>query len=331
MKEFPLGSAWGDVVVFTDAASINGIDIHLAAIAATTAGGETVTGSAGDFCESPASRAYFELLERVSIVRSETLIWALPIKTSTGRECAQVRSDLIAPKSRHPDRWRYSRSNGVALGSSWAAACNRAEWELTERDRVLRSWYGEIPPLRVGLPPAALAPALEACYAFESYLFGPPATSNVEVAGVFGFPKWDEAPFVCGFGARPVLEDAIGAALGECMQRLGFLWGEEIPSERPEMSVTPDFHQEFFLWPGARDRVREWLQGGHQKFGVQLPSRPTGCRGERLFLDVTPEGIAPRLFVAKAIPQGEMRLAFGEGHPDIHEELPEPLWVHPVA
>jgi hypothetical protein len=55
-------------------------------------------------------------------------------------------------------------------------------------------------------------------------------------------------------------------------------------------------------------------------------------RGEsRLFVDITPPELRTRIFVAKAVPRGELPLVFGRGHPNIASRLPETLAVHPIS
>ena len=51
------------------------------------------------------------------------------------------------------------------------------------------------------------------------------------------------------FGARCEVHEAVAAATCECLQRLGFLWGEAIPQDLPAFAPTPDLHQEYYLHP----------------------------------------------------------------------------------
>src|SRR4051794_40550632 len=203
-EHYPLAEQWGEPNMFVDATCVCGVLIHVAGLSARRDAGEIAIGSAGDLLESPLSRAYFELLERTSIV---TMFEAdggyLPARSASGAGRERVGIDALVPTTRDPHRWRYAKSNGVAAGCTWQEACARAEWELVERDRVLRSWYGELPAIRMELAPAKMPSAWNTVYSFEAYLFGDSARSNVEVAGVFGFPRRPDAPLVYGFGARP--------------------------------------------------------------------------------------------------------------------------------
>jgi hypothetical protein len=186
-------------------------------------------------------------------------------------------------------------------------------------------------PVRAELPAASLPAQLGTVYFFEAYLFPNSDDSDVEVAGVFAFPKREDAPLLYGFGARPSSQDALAVALGECIQRLGFLWGETIPFERPDLSPTPDFHQEFFLWPGAHGALHIWLRGCHTELGVELRRSEVAPKSERRFVDMTPPELSSKLFVAKALAENEMPLVFGDGHPAVVGALPKGLRVHPVS
>jgi hypothetical protein len=332
LKEtFPLGDRWSEPQVFEEVVSIGGVEITLAGLAAESTDGETVTGSAADIAEIPLPRAYFELLERASVVglgRERRGGW--PVRDLDGASHGAVASTVLAPQSPDPTRWKYARSNGVALSSSWGDACRRSLWELIERDRILRSWYGAIKPTRLAMEPGTIPHALRELYAFDAYSFDDPQDSQIHVVGVFGFPRADSAPLLYGFGARPARAEALSVASRECVQRLGFLWGEAIPASTPEFEPTPDFHQELFLCPSNHAVLRAWLDGEH---GVATPKLrpPADASMPRLFADITPPELATKLFVAKAIPQEEWPLVFGSGHPWIEDELPEDLRVHPIA
>jgi YcaO cyclodehydratase, ATP-ad Mg2+-binding len=330
-ERYPLPEQWEEPTLFLETTTVGVIDIHVAGICARNRAGDIATGSAGDLLESPLNRAYFELLERASIITMwSTMGTILPTRSAIGAPTAHVPRDVIAPTSCDHDRWAHARSNGVAAGRTWQEACNRAEWELVERDRVLRSWYGELGCSPLEIPRAMVPPALYSLYWFEAYVFGESEASNVQVAGVFGFPKHDDAPMLYGFGARPQLDQALTVAASECIQRLGFLWGEEIPSVQPVFSATPDFHQEFFLWPGAHERLHRWLAGEHRQLAQAIVGSVPVVRCDRRFLDMTPAELTTKLFVAKAIPAGEMLLVFGDGHPDLHG-LPDDLRIHPIS
>ncbi len=191
-----------------------------------------------------------------------------------------------------------------------------------ERDRLLRSWFGELTPERVALPESALPTALSNAYVFEAFSFGAP---DREVMGVFGFPT-KNGPMAYGFSAAADAGEALERAAAECVQRIGFLWGEPLPEREPEPLLGPSFHQEFFLFPPSRRRLVAWLRGEHRGRCTLRSSQLEPAQ----FVDLTPAAFEG-LFVAKAIPRGELQLTFGVGHPGVTGALPRELSVHPIA
>jgi hypothetical protein len=328
-RSHPFASEWGELDILVERVSVREVTIHVAGIAARGPDGDIFTGSAASLETSPIDRAYFELLERGSVVamgRDLQRNWLLKDLDGTVRGRSDL--DSLAPSSPDPSRWRYARSNGVAVAASWQKACTRALWELVERDRVLRSWYGELAPRRIDLPTNTMPVGLAHFYEFEAYEFDAHSEPFVHVAAVFGFPKQSSAPMLYAFAGRDTLDAALAAAASECLQRLGFLWGEEIPSVAPAFSPSPEYHQEFFLQRAEHSRLRRWLAGDHERVGPNLG--PTGSAYGRLFADITPVHLSPALFVAKAMPDSELPLVFGLGHPSL-PALPERLRVHPIA
>jgi hypothetical protein len=325
-RAFPIGKAWGEPASFMETASIEGTEVHLVGFSVEDEAGNAATGSAGDLEGPPIDRAYFELVERTSIIAmSEHGSDRWKACDDCRRERGQVGADVMLPVSTDPIRWRFARSNGVAVGLSWADACQRAHCELIERDRVLRSWYGEITPTRIELPEDLVPDPLFALYSFEAYAFEEIPASATKVSGLFGFPREEGSPLLYGFGARDSQTEALDAAAAECVQRLGFLWGEEIPREPPSFSPTPDFHQEFYLCPSNHALLRRWLDGGHASAAPARKSPSDLQLQDRLFVDITPKQLVPRLVVAKAIPKGELPLLFGEPPPG---RMPG---VHPIV
>ncbi len=322
--------------VFADVAAVLGSTIHLAGVTSEI-GGEVVCGSAAALDELPLSRAYFELLERLSVlVAMGRTSASFSVLDPTGARVSEISAeDLFAP----PDgsQWRAARSNGVAIGPTWASASRSAHWELLERDRVLRSWYGESLPRSIpARDVAALFPVGTAeAYDLRAYEFS--ADDEGVVAGVFLFPRGEE-PLVHGFAARSSRAAAAAAAARECVQRLGFLWGEPIPTSDPEIVARPDDHQEFYLVRANHPALREWLRGAHTRYRGALanPEAPSASGGPDFAADVlhavdlTPPELVGRLCVAKAIHPQRVPLVFGKGHPWLARTF-APLLVHPVA
>lgn len=331
----PLPRDAGPPSLFTEGANVLGSTIHLAGISLVL-GEEVVCGSAASLHDMPLDRAYFELLERLSVVRAMTKRGAIfPVRDSEGNRLGEIAGARLFATPAVP-QWRAARSNGVAIGATWKSASQRAHWELLERDRVLRSWYGgpvPVPITDAGLQ-ALFPEAATQAYDVQAYDLG--SEHEGVVAGVFAFPRGEE-PLAFGFAARSSRGMAVRAAAIECVQRLGFLWGEPIPTSDPELAPNPDYHQEFYLVPANHAVLRGWLRGEHARYGGLLrhPEETTGFdekgpSAEMYCADLTPPELAGRLWVAKAIHPHRMPLVFGHGHPWLLQ-VPEPLSVHPLA
>ncbi len=335
----PLPEGWSNPAVVEDVVVADGVELRRAGQSTAGPEGEEVTGAAVEAGSSPIDRSYFELLERVSTLealRRRRASYALV--TEDGERVAERRSEEVFPESDDPARWRYARSNGVALHADWRTASLRALWELAERDRVLRAWYGETRPERVEFSPYRTPLGGAQSYDWLAYAFpegGAEFSRGVQVIGVFGFPTYAHAPLVCGYAARPERHDALDAAVREAMQLLGFLWGEPLPDRLPEIAPTALHHLEHFQWPDHHDVLRRWLEEGHARFF-------TGANGTRrsgasacsyvarpAFVDLTPSWLTGGLRVSKAICDAAMPLSFGDAPFAAH--LPSNLRVHPIA
>jgi ribosomal protein S12 methylthiotransferase accessory factor YcaO len=294
-----------------------------------------VLGAAVEPTESPARRAYLELLERAATMEalsSKRDAWEL--RTRAGEAIEMRAASEIFPESGEPQRWRYARSNGVALHRDWSAACLRAFWELAERDRLLRSWYGEIAPVRVtraleGSPLAATTSYEWTAHAFpeERDTF----SRGVEVAMVVGFPIVQGAPLVLGSGARPDREGAVAAATREALQGLAFLWGEALPKSEspPSIGPSPMHHLERFQWPAHHAMIRAWLEGAHVRLAASRERAEEPRPKEVAFVDLTPQWLAGGMRVVKACCAAAVPLTFGDAPNAAH--LPFELRAHPIA
>jgi hypothetical protein len=253
----------------------------------------------------------------------------IPLRDAEGVRVGFAPASHVFPESPEPLRWKWARSNGVAIATTWVEAAKRARWELIERDSVLRSFYGEVAPRLVD--DAGRMPGADfGDYDFRSYALGAPSSDGVHTAGVFGFPRRG-GPLVYGFGARRTLDDAVAAARSECLQRLGFLFGEAIPDAVPAPSPSPDFHQEYFLYPGNHGTLRRWLRGEHEKYRGCLNESYVRAPQEPLYADLTPSVLEGRVCVARAIPNGHVPLAFGVALPLLTPFAPSDIAVHPIA
>ena len=331
--DFPLSIQWEQPSVIRHVADIGGTQIHLAGLSTLDRAGQCICGSAGQLAGSPLPRAYYELVERTAIIEAiGRAQQEFEVQDGEGEVVGKAPSAEVFPRSSDEESWRYARSNGVAVGVDWQDATHRAALELIERDRVLRSWYGEIMPLRLEISSSPVPRSLDRHYNFETYVFPGEVEcgDTANVVGIFGFPLQESAPLVFGLGARYQLHEALAAAACECLQRLGFLWGEAIPDVLPTFAPTPDFHQEFYLHRPNQARLLAWLRGNHVKFAGILGAGPREP-GAPFFVDLTPDALRSRLVIAKALPANKLALTFGRGHPRLKCAPPEMLAIHPIT
>jgi hypothetical protein len=330
LERYPLPSGWSSPSLYAEIVKLGPLSLNLCGLAAQS-GEEMVTGSAAELVTTPLVRAYFELIERASLVTAgRHADRDFTLKDVRGRTIGRAPCSRVFPWSPDPAR-RFARSNGVAAATSWSAACRSARWELLERDRVLRSWYGETRPQALSLPAWPWLQALEAYCDWQAYAFAEDSRSDRATAvGVFAFPRSPEQALSYGFAADRNPTRAIAKAAAECLQRLGFLWGEAIPIVEPEFSPTAEYHQEFYLQPSMHRRVRDWLAGSHAETPCRIRERAEVGRVPE-FADLTPESLRGKLFVAKALPCREVDLIFGCGHPAVDGPLPQSFQVHPIA
>jgi hypothetical protein len=308
----PLRDGWSEPELVEDTVIADGVTLHRVGISSKGPGGDEVIGSAADVDESPLRRAYFELLERACTI--EAIAHAGP---------------PLFPESDAPASFRYARSNGIALHDSFTAACLRAKWELAERDRVLRSWYGEITPSPLTVDVAATPFGATRHYDLHAYSFPAPADSfaeDISVVGFFGFPTSEDAPLFFGYAARPTEAEARIGAMAEAMQLLAFLWGEPMTRVEPALAPNAMFHLETYQVPSRHHLLREWLSGKHRHFHDK---GTTPARSEVTFVDLTPQWLGGGMRVAKAICDSAEPLIFGESPRARH--LPPQLRVHPIA
>ncbi len=326
---YPLPAAWASPVVVEDTIEADGLELHRAGLSSVGPGGVEMVGSAADPLESPIDRAYFELIERVSTTEARARARGdADLRSMDGRVVGRRSDREVFPESNEPTRWCYSSSNGVAVHVGWQRACQRALWELCERDRLLRTWFGEVAPEPTSFAADSTPLARARGYEWIARAFpegeGSPFSSGVHVYGVFGFPEAD-APLVYGFGARPSAEEALLAAVQEVTQHLAFLWGEELPQAAPSFAPTPLYHLETFQRRDGHERVRRWLAGEHRRYRAP-PARKADP--DVAFVDLTPEWLHG-LCVSKAVCSAAVPLVFGHGPHGAH--LPEELQTHPIA
>lgn len=326
---YPLPEGWSTPERVCDAVDVCGLTLHRAAVSSSGPGGREVTGAGADTDEAPSARADFELLERVATLDAIASGHAdYPAFHRRSRAVHRRPGREVFPESVDPARWCFSRSNGVALHASWDEACDRAHGEAIERDRVLRSWCGWITPAAIPLVGARLRALESTAHAWAAHRFGAPSRAHdLEVVGVFGFPKSADVPIAIGYAARPTLGAAVDAAAREALQVLAFLWGEAIPSEAPAIGPSALHHLEHLLCPATHEGLRAWLAGAHARHGLRVAPPPVP--GLPSFVDLTPAWLGDGLRVAKAVIDGAIPLTFGDAPFAAH--LPPEVGPHPIA
>jgi ribosomal protein S12 methylthiotransferase accessory factor YcaO len=326
-----LPPGWSAVERVEDSVEVDGLTLHRIGLSSRSKAGEAL-GAAADWRERPTQRGEFELLERVSLLdASRDAAASFTARRRDGSPDGTLPGDVVFPSSDAPSVWSYARSSGVALHRTWEGACARAAEELFERDRVLRSWLGEVRPVRVPLDLSRDPFARTRAYDWLAVEFPRDATDlEPRVAGVFGFPRSGEAPLVFGYGARGSLEGAVDSATREALQLLAFLWGEPIAEEVPDPTPSAMFHLEAFQVRERHALLRRWLEGEHARF-ARSPRSPADAREVQAatrFADLTPAWLLGKFHVAKARAAGSAELAFGLSPRLAH--LPPELRIHPI-
>jgi hypothetical protein len=335
-QPYQLPDCWTAPEVIEDLIVADAVAIRRSGLSTIATDGEEVCGSAAQIAGSALPRAWFELLERVSTleaIRDRRPSYDL---LNAGGERIDTWSDAeVFPESPAPTTWRYARSNGVALHRDWKTACQRALWELAERDRVLRAWYGATRPERIDLAVGLTPFARTTSYEWRAYTFplvedrarSSSFSRKTEVVGVFGFPTVGDCPLVLGFAGRDDRSAAVDAALGEATQQLGFLWGEPIADEAPAPMPTAMHHLDAYQVKGRHAVLQHWLEEGHGRFW-SAPSSDGHSDESVGFVDLTPSWLEGDLRVAKAVCRGALPMIFGPSPFSAH--MPPDLALHPI-
>ncbi len=147
--------------------------------------------------------------------------------------------------------------------------------------------------------------------------------NEICAVGVFGFPLKAQFPFFCGFGSHTDSDKAFQHAYSESLQRLAFLWGEDIPTQNPEFSPTPSFHLDYYTVPENLPKLMNWLKGGHFQHSKSSSSNHRETSPRVRFFDITPSELKSKMTVVKALSPDFLPLIFGE---NTHNGL-----FHPIA
>jgi len=316
-----LWGTWNVTEVVDASIQPYGLPIARAGVTAQSQEGLIAFGSAASLSGAPMRRAWFELLERVSLLEASRSEAPLSITDPSGRLVGTISPEDAFPSSMS-DGWQYSRSNGVALGSSLSQARSRALLELAERDALLGAWYTQAPPTPVSL--GDLPGTVRASYEWRAFSVPAPIwCPGMSVIGVFALPyESNSGPLLRGFAADETPHRALSRALQECWQSLAFLYEEPLPTSPPEPTPTPLFHLDHYLFRSHHDSIRRWLNG-HRPRGRSSAA----STAELTFVDLTPVPLRGKYFVIRAMCKDAVPLVFGAGPPWVEPDVQ----IHPFA
>jgi hypothetical protein len=301
---------WRKPEVFIENATLLGQTSQAIGITVESDSGKIAFASAaGTFSPLILKRAYFELIERTSILEAQ--------------ESSQIffNEDLSAP-------WSYSRSNGVATHVDINEAKHSATFEILERDAILRSWYSKTRPLQVTFSELGMEPP-DPSHEVDIRIVRFPQTCIV--LGVFGFPKKDKLPLFFGFAAGNNLKEVFQHAWDEAMQRLIFTADGPFPNALPQCQSTPDYHLDYYLYPPSSQLIRDWLEGPKREGITAGPPRFDKKPSQFSFLDLTPQHLKNRLWVLKGCSEEHLPLVFGNWTPPLKEYKAIDIIPHPIA
>lgn len=309
-KLLPLSNKWQELETFSDVVKVSSHQIHACGISTSDSAGTLVAASAAALDKMPWDRAYYELIERTSTIEA----------LSSG--CFSS----LFPASKDTKLYKYSSSNGVAAGSSFATASASAFLELVERDRILRSWFGGAAPVECTKYTGTIEELSE--YESKAYSFEDRYDADsVFVIGVFLFPK-KSFPLVFGFGAALDKLEAFRKAEREALQRVAFLFDQEA-DKNCEFTPDPLYHQEFFLRPENRHLIEDWLSG--RFCGVCKLRESRQKYSDQIFTDITPSHLKGKTWVVKGYTKARIPLIFGKGYDEFFDGIPRDLAIHPIA
>ena len=327
VKKYPL-EGWSEVQLYTERMHIGSLEMDSIGLS-TLRGGRTVTSSAAGIDSNVVLRAYFELMERTSIVLAEEKGSAMkwPLYDSSHIPCGIIDHSSLFLESKDPASWKYSRSNGAAAHVDFRLACAAGLRELKERDTILRSWYFGPSPTKVPGCVLPLKDLLAEDFETEAYHFGP--LDFGEVVAVVGFPRCPKKnPAFMGFGCGKTFEAALQHASNEAIQRLAFTWGEELTLERPLATPDPEFHLNYYLYPDHLAYLRSWLNEKAPR--KTTLSQPVGIASQVKYADLTPSHLLGKAVIVRALSESYMPLTFGGLHPwvesgEVGSDLPHPI------
>jgi hypothetical protein len=334
-KKFPLPKAWGAIQIFEDSLNIGNINLKMIGMNLGDGAEFQVTGSAVELESAPWERAYFELLERGLLLEAEKIasqssLYYLSVFNASEVCMGTVNGIRVFKKDIINEKWKYSKSNGVAIQIGFRAASLSAGWELLERDRILRFWYSRRAPKLISDWQTVLPIELLNNFEINAYLFSEfdDDEQGIFVIGIFGFPKTQDTPFIMGLGAGASQAEALKKAITELYQRLAFLWGEPLPDKTPEFTINPQYHLDYYSFPSSWPYLKDWLNG--KLTPRQLNFRHPNWK-DLFFVKLDLPEISSEIHLIKAISNHNIPLTFGIGNPKIAFEVEDQEAIHPIA
>ncbi len=323
---------WSVGEPFNATTKVSGQTIYVTGIEATHPVLGPVVGSAGSVATYPFAQAWFELIERTAILENLHRSEFDCLDAAKGRFVKKMPGIEVFPQAVTTGSaltYQFAKSNGVALHDSWREACKRACFELIERHLVLKSWIGESTPKVLAQDVLGLSfQKIQSLYSVIPLDFGGQAVTCfrnlIQVAGVTLVPKDTAHPLILSYGAGFSKKDALQKAKSESWQRLGFLFGEEIPSEEPAFLASPLYHQDYYLYPAHHQILHRWFKG---EFATPNPKSSTIMRVDFAAMSSPSR---PEYFVSKAIAQESIPLVFGNWDQGPFAKIPDERKIHPI-
>ena len=337
VKSLPNQDGWKMEKPFIEKLSLGKIESYMVGLQATHPMLGDVTASAVAQDQPPEEKAWFELMERIGIVRAMASDAVdLKVKPFSGDEISYLSKSIVFPSLIQPETtdFQHSKSNGIALHNTWENACRHAAYEAIERHFVLSTWLGTRRPriLKKAEPKfESLSGMYEVCQVEFGSTQVPSIRERVYSCGVFLLPRMfsskKKVPFVFGCGGHGSLKEALDKAEREALQRLSFLWGEDIPMEEPSFSPDPLYHQELYLWPKKHQMIKDWIQGRYFEEDTSIDDGEI----DLAFVDLSEYSLNDEHFIAKAFSEKIIPLVFGKPEIGPFKGLDTARKVHPIA
>jgi hypothetical protein len=328
--QFPLSPKWSKPELFIEKSSLLGQTTEAIGIVAKYESGKDVFASAaGGLGLGVLKRAYFELIERTSIIEGEESCQTkFKLLEEESKTAGILERSQVFPVGNTTAPWVYSRSNGVASHCDLNLAKRSAFLEILERDAVLRSWYTKTSPTQISLSEIE-APNLDSFQEVEIRVVQFP--QECQVVGVFGFSKTKNLPLFFGFGAGTDLSDTVRHAWDEALQRLIFTFDGPFSDILPPCQATPDYHLDYYLNPSSAVHIQEWLDYPPPIQQAPSPRNYLVDTSSVDFIDLTPSHLEGRLWVVKGISNKHLPLTFGNWIPDFGIRKNIDSIPHPIA